>query len=160
MYPSKLPAAPWPTTIARQCGRGTRAKWLRGRARLTAVETGLKSASTLTWPRTRARCPPCLRRIRWAILHLTLAVELTGVSSAVPVVPVDLGRGRRREVVPAFHDSAQLDFEVCIGSVTVASLAAAASQRGEESRVRLRPMSPRLSLNRSQQQRCGRCLLG
>ena len=42
------------------------------RARLTAAASKLKSAATLTSPRTRARRPPWRRRMRWLILRSTL----------------------------------------------------------------------------------------
>lgn len=42
------------------------------RARFTALASSRKSASTRVVPRTRARRPPCLRRIRWPILRSTL----------------------------------------------------------------------------------------
>ena len=42
------------------------------RARLTAAARSEKSAPTLSLPRTLARRPPCLRRMRWASLRSTL----------------------------------------------------------------------------------------
>jgi hypothetical protein len=42
------------------------------RARLTAAASRLKSAATLTRPRTRTRRPPWRRRTRWASLRSTL----------------------------------------------------------------------------------------
>lgn len=42
------------------------------RARLVAAASRLKSASTLGVPRTRARRPPCRRRIMWPSLRSTL----------------------------------------------------------------------------------------
>ena len=42
------------------------------RAMFTAAASSEKSAATLAVPRTRARRPPCRRRIRWAILRSTL----------------------------------------------------------------------------------------
>jgi hypothetical protein len=41
------------------------------RARFTAASSW-KSAATFVLPRTRARRPPCLRRMRWAILRSTV----------------------------------------------------------------------------------------
>ena len=42
------------------------------RARLTDAASSAKSWPTRRQPRTRARRPPCLRRIRWPILRSTL----------------------------------------------------------------------------------------